>query len=329
MSSGSEPVIAVDSHSSLANLPIVDISGLKGDATARAEVVATIRAACLDKGFFYCVGHGVPAELISEIFGQAEHFFALPMEEKLKVDMARSAANRGYEPLRGQTLEPGMPPDLKEGFYLGIDIAADDERAARHFNAGPNQWPERLPEFRTVTLRYFDVMREVAADLLDGIALSLDLDGDFFDPLKVDPLATLRLLHYPPQPANAEPGEKGCGAHTDFGGITILLQDGVGGLQVWDHDGEKWLDAHPMPGAFIVNLGDLIGRWTNDRYRSTVHRVINSSGRERYSVPFFFSGNPDHLVECIASCLHYGEEPKYPPVTVDEHMRHRYKLSYK
>ncbi|EXS71219.1 isopenicillin N synthase family dioxygenase [Sphingobium sp. Ant17] len=326
----SDPAPVHIAPSSLANLPVVNISGLLGgDAVARAEVVATIRAACLDKGFFYCVGHGVPPQIIAEIFREAERFFSLPMEAKLKVDKALSRANRGYEPLRGQTLEPGMPPDLKEGFYLGIHVDADDHRASRHFNVGPNLWPESLPEFQAVTTRYLDIMQELAVVLLGGIALSLDLPGDFFDPLKVDPLATLRLLHYPPQPANSAPGEKGCGAHTDFGGITILLQDGVGGLQVWDHDAATWLNAHPIPGAFIVNLGDLIGRWTNDRYRSTVHRVINSSGRERYSVPFFFAGNPDHRVECIKTCLSNGELAKYPPVTVDEHMRRRYEMSYK
>ncbi|CAN5529357.1 oxidoreductase [soil metagenome] len=330
MNAADPAAVAEMTSSSLASLPIVDIQGLQSiDKAARAKVVETIRAACLDKGFFYCVGHGVSPDLVKEVFAQSARFFALPMEEKLKVDKALSRANRGYEPLRGQTLEPGTPPDLKEGFYLGIDIEPDDERALRHFNAGPNLWPAGMPEFQEVTLRYFAVLQDLAAVLLEGIALSLDLPGNFFDPLKIDPLATLRLLHYPPQPANPAPGEKGCGAHTDFGGITILMQDGVGGLQVWDHDGERWLDAPPLPGAFIVNLGDLIGRWTNDLYRSTLHRVINSSGKERYSVPFFFSGNPDHRVACIESCLREGEEPKYEPVTVDEHIRRRYEKSYK
>ncbi len=310
-------------------LPIVDVSGLRrGSLQTRQAAVAAIRAACLDKGFFYCVGHGVDPELMRKVFEQSARFFALPEQDKLALGKDLSPANRGYEPIRGQTLEPGMPPDLKEGFYIGIHVEDTDERARRHFNTGPNVWPSGLAGFRETMLAYFDAMLSLSSTLLEGLAQSLDLREDFFDDLQRDPLATLRLLHYPPQPANPEPGEKGCGAHTDFGGITILMQDDVGGLQVWDHDTQNWIEGMPVSGAFVVNLGDLIGRWTNDRYRSTIHRVINRSGRERYSVPFFFAGNPDHLVECIPSCLSPGDTPKYRPVTVDTHMRQRYAGSY-
>jgi len=141
-------------------------------------------------------------------------------------------------------------------------------------------------------------------------------------------MSTLRLLHYPPQPANAAPGEKGCGAHTDFGGLTLLLQDENPGLQVWDRHSKSWIHAAPVPGTYVVNLGDMIARWTNDQYRSTLHRVVNISGRERYSVPFFFSGNPDHLVECLPTCLAPGDAPRYPAVTVEEHHREMYRRTY-
>ena len=259
---------------------------------------------------------------------QTQRFFDLPLEQKMALDKASSRANRGYEPIKGQTLEAGAPPDLKEGFYIGPEHAADDPRVqAGKFNHGPNQWPA-LPGFRATMDEYFGVMLAVASRLMRGLALSLDLAEDHFEGFCRDPMATIRLLHYPPQPARAEPNQKGAGAHTDFGGLTLLKQDDVGGLQVWDQAAGGWIHATPVAGTFVVNLGDMIARWTNDRYRSTLHRVVNASGRERYSIPFFFSGNPDHQVECIPTCLAPGETAKYPPTTVEAHLREMYRRTY-
>lgn len=167
-------------------------------------------------------------------------------------------------------------------------------------------------------------MQDLAERLMRGIALLLDLPEDSFAEFCRDPLITLRLLHYPPQPEGAAENEKGAGAHTDFGGLTLLLQDEVRGLQVFDAASGEWIHAQPIPGAFVVNLGDMIAGRTNDRCRSTLHRVVNVSGRERYSVPFFFSGSPGRLVECLPTCLADGESPKYPPVTVEDHLRSSY-----
>ena len=316
---------------SAASLPVIDISGLTSrDFAARAAVGAKLRAACLDKGFFYIENHGIAEPLVENVFAEAAAFFALPAEVKAEVDKSRSRANRGYEPLQGQTLEPGTPPDLKEGYYIGPDHAGDDPRViAGMFNHGANQWPAQRPNFRPVMQAYRDAMLELATRLMTGIALSLDVAEDYFADYCRDGMATVRLLHYPPQSAGARPGQKGAGAHTDFGGLTLLRQDDVGGLQVWDQASDGWIHADPLPGTFVVNLGDMIARWTNGRYRSTVHRVVNTSGRERYSVPFFFTGNYAHKVACIPTCLQAGESPKYPPVTVEDHMRDMYARTYR
>jgi isopenicillin N synthase-like dioxygenase len=316
---------------SAAALPIIDISGLTSTRpTERQAVGAALRQACLDKGFFYIKNHGVSETLVDNVFNEAAAFFALPAEQKAEVDKAKSKVNRGYEPLQGQTLEAGAPPDLKEGYYIGPEHGPDDPRViAGMFNHGANQWPAQRPNFRPVMMEYLGVMLDLSARMMRGIALSLDLPEDYFAHYCSDVMATVRLLHYPPQTPQARPGQKGAGAHTDFGGLTLLRQDDVGGLQVWDQGSDGWIHADPIPAAYVVNLGDMIARWTNDRYRSTVHRVVNASGRERYSVPFFYTGNYAHRVECIPTCLKPGETPKYPPITVEDHMREMYRRTYK
>lgn len=313
------------------SLPVIDISGLSSNNPAdRQAVGAELRKACLDKGFFYIRNHGVPVELVDDVFAEAAAFFALPVEQKDEVNKSQSKANRGYEPMQGQTLEPGAPPDLKEGYYIGPEHAADDPRVvAGMFNHGPNQWPSQRPDFRPVMEKYREVMFDLAARLMRGMALSLSLPEDYFVGYHKDANGTVRLLHYPPQPPQGNPAQKGAGAHTDFGGLTILRQGNVGGLQVWDQKSDAWIHADPLPDTYVVNLGDMISRWTNDRYRSTVHRVVNASGTERYSVPFFYTGNYAFNVECIPTCLEPGEQSKYPPVTVEQHMREMYKRTYK
>ena len=310
-------------------LPVISLAAMAGgEANAKAALADELRAACLDTGFFYIVDHGISQSLIDELTSQSRRFFDLPMTAKMSADMAKSDCHRGYEALRGQVLEAGAPPDLKEGFYIGEDLADDDERiVAKLFNHGRNLWPDGLPGWRETMEAYYRDLTDLCRTVMRALALSLRLPEDHFDGLSDYGLATLRLLHYPPQPANPLPGEKGCGAHTDFGAITILLQDAVGGLQVFA--GERgWIDAPPVANAFVVNLGDLMARWTNDHYRSTLHRVINRSGHERYSAPFFFTGNPHFDVTCLPTCLLPGEEPKYSPTTPIEHLAEMYRQTY-
>jgi isopenicillin N synthase-like dioxygenase len=311
-------------------LPVIDVSGLRSTDTRRWHSVAQdLRHACLDKGFFYISNHGVSDTLIQSVFEHGRRFFDQPTETKARIDKKSSYRNVGYEPLKRQTLEPGAPPDLKEGFQFGVEgPETDPSTENRPYLPGPNQWPEGLPGFRDTMASYFAAILDLERYLWRGLALSLDLPPTHFDDFYRGAYASLRVLHYPPQPANPLPNEKGCGAHTDFGGLTVLLQDDIGGLQVWDAK-HGWIHATPLPGTFVCNLGDMIARWTNDRYRSTLHRVVNESGRERYSAAFFFSGNPDYTVSCLPTCLDVGEKPKYPPTNVARHLAEKWRLTYR
>ena len=302
-------------------IPTIDFSGMYSDSLAdRKAVAAEVRRACLDTGFFYLTNTDISDSERHAILKAAAFFFALPEAEKLKVNKENSKAGRGYERMRGQRLEAGTKPDLKEGFVMGTHLPDDDYRVVAGWpQHGPNVWPEGMDDWRFILEHYHARMIELARRVMAAIALSLEVDESYFDSALVDSIATIRLLHYPPQSPTAGPDERGAGAHSDWGAITILLQDGVGGLQVRGGD-DTWIEAPPLDGAFIVNLGDLIPRWTNGLYRSTIHRVINRSGRQRYSVPFFFDGRGDYVSEPIPSCLKEGEAPKFAPLSVNEHL---------
>jgi isopenicillin N synthase-like dioxygenase len=310
----------------VAQLPIIDIGRMdSGSAAERKAVGEAIRAACLDTGFFYAANHGVPQKLIDRTFAEAKRFFALPMDVKLAMDRAKSRANRGYEPFAGQT-HTGGTPDRKEGVYFGIERPEPAGGVAK-FSQGPNQWPPGIPGFREAMEEYFAAMMVAGRRLWRALALSVELPEDYFADGLDDPIALLRLLHYPPQPANPDPGEKGCGEHTDFGAFTMLMQDDNGGLQLYERQ-RGWVHARPIAGTYVVNLGDMIARWTNDRFKSTQHRVINVSGRDRYSIPFFFNVNADHVVECLPTCHDAADPPRYPPVVVSDYMTRRYRETY-
>lgn len=251
-------------------------------------------------------------------------------------------------------LEIGTGPELKEGLYIGEEIPKDHPYHLQgKLNSGPNQWPQTVSdkdEFRTTTMEYYHAVFDLAKDVLAVLALTLGVESSYFDPLTDGAVATMRYLHYPAQPKDEdEKLNRGIGAHTDFGCVTLLLQDDVEGLQVLDMPTGQWLDVRhfdtlftptptqilicnvqvkPVPGAYVVNLGDLFMRMANDKYKSNTHRVINKSGKERYSIPFFFSGNPDYSCKCLPNCCDPGEDAKYPPITVEEMVTASYKESY-
>lgn len=304
------------------SLPVLSLAALD-----RGETIGALHEACAGAGFFYLVEHGVADGVIAGAEAQMRALFALPRERLMAVALAHSACNHGYEPLQAQTLEAGTPPDRKEGFFIGNELAADHPHViAGYTNQGPNQWPGDLPGFRAAMLAYFDAVEGAAVRLMRAMALALGLAPGHFGPFCDEPMGVLRLLHYPPQPADPAPGEKGCGAHTDWGCLTLLWQDAAGGLQVQSEG--AWIDAPPMPGAYVVNIGDMFARWTNGRYRSTPHRVINRSGRDRYSMPFFFEGAPGHVVTALPGCVAAGEVPLFSPTTVSAHLAEMYRLTY-
>jgi isopenicillin N synthase-like dioxygenase len=303
-------------------LPILDLSSWReGDRASLTRIAAEAGAACRDVGFFYVVNHAVDEGLIAATFDQSRRFFALPLAERQALAIETIGGNRGYSGMLHEALDPGRGPDMKEAFNVGLEIAPDDPDllSGQPFRS-LNAWPS-LPNFRETLLAYYDACAALGARLHRAFACDLGLEPDFFDDKFDRPMATLRLLHYPAPPAGSEP-RTGAGVHTDYGNLTLLATDDVGGLEVCARDGE-WIEAPVVPGAFIVNIGDCLMRWTNDIYVSTPHRVVNRSARERYSIAFFYDPNPDAIVETIPSCVRQGERVRYPPILAADHLKRR------
>lgn len=307
-------------------IPIVDVSGLfSRNEAARRACGADIGKACREVGFFYAVNHGIGEGLLADVFRLGQEFFALPVAEKMAVELRRSKFMRGYFPLEGEITDPAAGRDLKEGFDMALELPLDDsDVVAGKPLHGPNQWPARPPGFRSTLQRYYDSLVELGRALSHGFALSLDLPEEFFTRHMSRPTAILRLLHYPKQRAIAQ---LGCGAHSDYGYLTILAQDEVGGLQVQNRAGD-WVDAKPIPGAYVCNIGEMMAQWTNDRFAATKHRVISPPGRERYSIPFFFHPDFDTEVSCLPSCRSADDPPRYAPTTTGAHILKRLTESY-
>lgn len=304
-------------------IPLIDMSPLIA-GTDKLSVAREIGRACHEVGFFYIVGHGLEAGLIESAFAQARRFFDLPAAAKEAVHIARSPQHRGYFPLFEENTDPERTADLKEGFDLARDLGPQDPQVLAGLPLhGPNHWPAGLPGFQEALMAYFDRLCGLSHMLLEGFALSLDLAEDFFSD-KIDrPLAQLRLLRYPPQQGYIEEDTLGCGAHSDYGCLTILAQDDVAGLQIRTRDG-RWIEAPPIPGSFVINTGDQMARWTNGRYPATLHRVINQSGCVRHSRPFFFDPNYEAEIACLESCLEPGQIPRHTPVIAGEYLASRY-----
>lgn len=291
----------------LAPLPVIDIGPARDDATIAQE----IRTACLDTGFFYISNHGVTAEALSGAFAALPRFFALPLEAKER--LRRGKGRKGFEGTGVQIIDAGSPPDLKESWNVGWERDPEDP------NPSVNQWPEGLPGFQEAIESYYRSVDAVGARLIRLVALSLGLPANYFDEAFDPPSTSLRCLCYPPQPQDTEYNQMGAGAHTDIGVLTMVAQDGVGGLKLCNVAGE-WLSAQVIPGTFVVNVGDMLMRWTNGVYRSSMHRVMHAqSAAARYSMAFFYGCKYATPIAPIAQCVPAGEEPTYEPVVAGEY----------
>lgn len=296
--------------SATAPVPIIDFAPfLAGDPADMRRVAQSIRAACQQSGFLYLANHGVPQSQMAGIFAEANRFFALPIEQRMEV---LSNGSRGYRPY-GYFQKTGgeKVPNLMEHYIFQRDLPADDPDivAGRRIHA-LNKWPENLPGWREALLSYFAEMERLNRDLLRAFALALDLEENYFHQFFRKPTSAIKLFHYPPQPPMAAETQIGLGSHFDDTAVTILLQDNVGGLQLETENG--WVDVTPITGTFVVNIGEVMARWVNDLFVPTPHRVINTSGLERYSVPFFALPDYDAIISCVPTCRGPGNPPKYP-----------------
>jgi isopenicillin N synthase-like dioxygenase len=294
-------------------VPVIDLTAARGDDRAeRRRVARAIDAACREIGFFAISGHGVADRIVDDLRGRAHEFFGLPLGEKLRARHPVAGTNRGYHPIGGEALSTAndlaAPPDLKEFFHVGpVDVTGEpyytSAAGRRHF--APNRWPAAPAGFADAATEYYRAMSRLVAFLMRLAAVALDVTETFFDD-KVDrPIGTMRLNYYPAQAAPPLPDQLRAGPHTDYGGFTILSGEDVpGGLQVRTRDG-RWIDVATAPMTFVVNIGDLLMRWTNDRWLSNMHRVVNPPGDSaagpRLSVAFFSHPNYDARIECLPS----------------------------
>ena len=274
-------------------VPVIDVGPLVTGTGDPAEPAARIGRACREHGFFYVVGHGVDEELESRLEDLSRRFFEQDAETKLRIRMALGGrAWRGYFPV-GDELTSGRP-DLKEGLYFGAELGADDPRVQSGVPLhGPNLFPAEPAGLRQTVLDYMAAMTRLGHSLMEGLALSLGLERSYFaDRYTADPLVLFRIFHYPPAPPSEDPEPRwGVGEHTDYGVLTLLKQDDAGGLEIRSRG--RWIEAPPLPGTLVCNIGDMLDRMTRGLYRSTPHRVRNTSGRGRLSFPFFFDPSFD------------------------------------
>lgn len=311
---------------SLEEVPVLDLAPLTngGDISGLAR---QLDDACRNTGFFYVSNHGVPEAVTNAIFGATRRYFALPPEQR-EAHVMDPVYRRGFMK-QGINQHPGFQPDLKESYEIGVDLPEDDPdvKAGLPLHA-PNKWPEELPWLREASEEYFAATKALGDRMLKLIAVALDLPEDHFLQYTKKPMVQMRLFHYPPQAPTSPDNEFGVAPHTDYGMITLLNQDPIGGLELQKRDGE-WVRAPYIDGTFVVNIGDLFQRWTNDRYVSNSHRVVNRTGKERYSIPMFYNLDYHAPIECLPSCCSADNPPRHETISSGDYLLSRFKTVQK
>lgn len=313
----SQPVRAASRE----EVPILDLKPLiEGDDIS--ALAKTLDRACQDVGFFYVANHGIPENVLNAVFGATRRYFALP-DEMRQGHLMHPLYRRGFMP-QGINQHPGFAPDLKESYEIGVDLPTNDPDVIAGLPLhAPNQWPKDMPWLREAAEAYFDATKALGDRMLTLTARALDLEDDFFRQYAKKPMVQMRLFHYPPQPPVSPENAFGVAPHTDYGMITLLAQDPIGGLELRKRDGE-WIAAPYIDGTLVVNIGDLFQRWTNDRYISNAHRVVNRTGKERYSIPMFYNLDYNAPVTCLPTCCSADNPARHEPIKSGDYLVSRF-----
>ena len=304
-------------------IPIVDITPLR-DGTDPTSVARALHAASQGLGFIYISGHGIPDHVISDARASAMTFFALPDEQKAEVSV--TAKHRGWLGHGGAKMQEDAKADFKESFIWGYQNE-HGRTPEDHPLRGANNWPSFMPEMEAKAMAYFRHAHDVAHHLMRGFALGLNLDESFFLKSTDAPMSRASYVYYPQQPETAGIDQFGVGPHTDFGVLTVLCQDDVGGLQVQDINGD-WIHAPPIEGTLIVNVADLLSRWTDGAYKSTPHRVVNTSGRERLSLVLAFDPEPQTRIDA-KDVFGPEYEPQEAAITCGDYLIWRFERAFR
>ena len=313
----------------IASLPIIDLeSFVEGDAATKQQISQAAVDACESAGFFYVSGHGIEEQVFESAKRAALEFFRMPSEYKGKVHISQFPHHRGYVGHHDVYPDVSKGGDIREAYKVALDLSEDDpDYQAGITLYGPNVWPQEMPEFKEALSCAYDHFQVLSSTIFRLFAVGLGQTEEFFAPLLEKPASVMNVNYYAPVPQDGVSEPSGIGAHNDYEAFAMLWQDGVKGLQIQSLSGE-WQAVEPVPQTLVINIGELMQHWTNDRFRATPHRVINVSGRERVSLACFGNTNYHALIECIDSCCSADEPARYPPVLAGDYLMAAIKRTY-